>query len=131
MSLEALQAQAGHASIETTRVYLHLADDLLAEQYRRASSPSCSANGTTPPNTARPDEPTATTDSSPTSSPTNDHQLEQTDRITYIPMPGTRSAGDRRGTGHLGGLGYRTWDNGPHLSIGGPLAAIALPGSGG
>lgn len=37
MSLEALQAQAGHASIETTRVYLHLADDWLAEQYRRAA----------------------------------------------------------------------------------------------
>ncbi|HSH60058.1 MAG TPA: tyrosine-type recombinase/integrase, partial [Acidimicrobiales bacterium] len=27
MSLEALQAQAGHASVETTRVYLHLGDD--------------------------------------------------------------------------------------------------------
>lgn len=37
MSLEALQAQAGHASIETTRVYLHLADEWLAEQYRRAA----------------------------------------------------------------------------------------------
>ncbi len=37
MSLEALQAQAGHASVETTRVYLHLADDWLAEQYRRAA----------------------------------------------------------------------------------------------
>lgn len=37
MSLEALQAQAGHASIETTRVYLHLTNDWLAEQYRRAA----------------------------------------------------------------------------------------------
>ena len=37
MSLEALQAQAGHASIETTRVYLHLADDWLAGEYRKAS----------------------------------------------------------------------------------------------
>lgn len=35
MSLEALQAQAGHASIETTRVYLHLADDWLAAEYRK------------------------------------------------------------------------------------------------
>jgi integrase/recombinase XerD len=37
MSLEAIQAQAGHASIETTRIYLHLADDWLAGEYRRAS----------------------------------------------------------------------------------------------
>ena len=37
MSLEAIQAQAGHASIETTRIYLHLADDWLASEYRRAS----------------------------------------------------------------------------------------------
>ncbi len=38
MSLEALQAQAGHASIETTRVYLHLADDWLAAEYRKAAA---------------------------------------------------------------------------------------------
>jgi integrase/recombinase XerD len=37
MALEAVQAQAGHASIESTRIYLHLADDWLAAQYRRAS----------------------------------------------------------------------------------------------
>jgi site-specific recombinase XerD len=37
MALEAVQAQAGHASIESTRIYLHLADDWLASQYRRAS----------------------------------------------------------------------------------------------
>lgn len=37
MSLEAVQAQAGHASIETTRIYLHLTDDWLAGQYRRAA----------------------------------------------------------------------------------------------
>jgi site-specific recombinase XerD len=37
MALEAVQAQAGHASIETTRLYLHLADDWLASQYRRAA----------------------------------------------------------------------------------------------
>jgi site-specific recombinase XerD len=37
MSLEALQAQAGHASMETTRVYLHLADDWLAAEYRKAA----------------------------------------------------------------------------------------------
>lgn len=37
MSLEAVQAQAGHASIETTRLYLHLTDDWLAGQYRRAA----------------------------------------------------------------------------------------------
>ena len=36
-ALEAVQAQAGHASIESTRIYLHLADDWLASQYRRAA----------------------------------------------------------------------------------------------
>jgi site-specific recombinase XerC len=34
--LEALQAQAGHRSIESTRIYLHLANDWLAAEYRRA-----------------------------------------------------------------------------------------------
>jgi integrase/recombinase XerD len=37
MPLEAVQAQAGHVSIESTRIYLHLADDWLAAQYRRAA----------------------------------------------------------------------------------------------
>jgi len=37
IALEAVQAQAGHASIESTRIYLHLADDWLASQYRRAA----------------------------------------------------------------------------------------------
>jgi integrase len=37
MPLEAVQAQAGHASIESTRIYLHLADDWLATQYRKAA----------------------------------------------------------------------------------------------
>jgi len=37
MALEAIQAQAGHRSIESTRVYLHLANDWLAGEYRRAS----------------------------------------------------------------------------------------------
>ena len=36
MALEALQAQAGHRSIETTRVYLHLANEWLADEYARA-----------------------------------------------------------------------------------------------
>ena len=38
MSLEAVQAQAGHRSIESTRIYLHLTNDWLAEQYQRAAS---------------------------------------------------------------------------------------------
>src|SRR5258705_12720331 len=38
MALEAVQAQAGHASIESTRVYLHLANDWLATEYRRAAA---------------------------------------------------------------------------------------------
>jgi site-specific recombinase XerD len=37
MELEAVQAQAGHVSIESTRIYLHLSDDWLASQYRRAA----------------------------------------------------------------------------------------------
>jgi integrase/recombinase XerD len=37
MALEAVQAQAGHASIESTRVYLHLTNDWLANEYRNAS----------------------------------------------------------------------------------------------
>lgn len=36
MSLEALQAQAGHRSIESTRMYLHLSDDWLSNEYLRA-----------------------------------------------------------------------------------------------
>jgi site-specific recombinase XerD len=37
MALEAIQAQAGHRSIESTRMYLHLADGWLAEEYQRAA----------------------------------------------------------------------------------------------
>ena len=36
LALEALQAQAGHRSIESTRLYLHLANGWLAEEYLRA-----------------------------------------------------------------------------------------------
>jgi integrase/recombinase XerD len=36
MALEAVQAQAGHRSIESTRIYLHLASDWLAGEYLRA-----------------------------------------------------------------------------------------------
>jgi len=36
MALEAVQAQAGHASIESTRIYLHLANDWLTDEYTRA-----------------------------------------------------------------------------------------------
>jgi len=38
MALEAIQAQAGHRSIESTRVYLHLANEWLADEYQRAVS---------------------------------------------------------------------------------------------
>jgi integrase/recombinase XerD len=37
MALEALQAQAGHASIESTRIYLQLANDWLAGEYLAAA----------------------------------------------------------------------------------------------
>jgi integrase/recombinase XerD len=36
MALEAIQAQAGHQSIESTRIYLHLANDWLVGEYRSA-----------------------------------------------------------------------------------------------
>ena len=32
-----MQAQAGHRSIESTRIYLHLTNDWLAGEYRRAA----------------------------------------------------------------------------------------------
>jgi integrase/recombinase XerD len=38
MALEAVQAQAGHLAIESTRVYLHLTNDWLATEYRRAAA---------------------------------------------------------------------------------------------
>ncbi len=37
MALEAIQALAGHRSIESTRIYLHLANDWLSSEYRRAA----------------------------------------------------------------------------------------------
>jgi integrase/recombinase XerD len=37
MAIEAIQAQAGHRSISSTRIYLHLDMEWLAEEYRRAS----------------------------------------------------------------------------------------------
>ena len=36
MALEALQAQAGHRSIESTRIYIHLSNDWLTGEYTRA-----------------------------------------------------------------------------------------------
>ena len=38
MELEALQAQAGHRSLETTRLYIHLANGWLAEEYDKAAA---------------------------------------------------------------------------------------------
>jgi len=37
MALEAIQAQAGHRSIRSTQIYLHLSNDWLADEYRRAA----------------------------------------------------------------------------------------------
>ena len=37
MALEAIQARAGHRSLDSTRVYLHLANDWLAAEYQRAA----------------------------------------------------------------------------------------------
>jgi site-specific recombinase XerD len=49
MALEAVQAQAGHASIESTRIYLHLADDWLASQYPEAIDAQMLPGRSTPP----------------------------------------------------------------------------------
>lgn len=38
MALEAVQAQAGHRSIESTRIYLHLANGWLVDEYERATA---------------------------------------------------------------------------------------------
>jgi site-specific recombinase XerD len=38
MALEALQAQAGHRSLDSTRVYLHLANDWLSAEYVKAAA---------------------------------------------------------------------------------------------
>lgn len=38
MALEAVQAQAGHRSIESTRIYIHLADTWLVKQYLAATA---------------------------------------------------------------------------------------------
>lgn len=38
MALEAVQAQAGHRSIESPRIYIHLANSWLVEQYLQASA---------------------------------------------------------------------------------------------
>jgi len=38
MALEAVQAQAGHRSIESTRIYLHLTNEWLADEYKRAAA---------------------------------------------------------------------------------------------
>ena len=46
MALEAVQAQAGHRSIESTRIYLHLADDWLAAEYQRAADSIDATAGT-------------------------------------------------------------------------------------
>ena len=37
MALDAVQAKAGQASMESTRIDLHLADDWLSSQYRKAA----------------------------------------------------------------------------------------------
>jgi integrase len=37
MAIEAIQALAGHRSIASTRIYLHLGGDWLANEYRRAA----------------------------------------------------------------------------------------------
>jgi hypothetical protein len=67
MALEAVQAQAGHASIESTRIYLHLADDWLAAQYRAAAEAIDAQMLTRPAPPPVPSEPSP--ESSPTGSP--------------------------------------------------------------
>ena len=47
MSIESIQALAGHRSITSPRVYLHLGDDWLGEEYRRAVGAIDTATDTT------------------------------------------------------------------------------------
>jgi integrase/recombinase XerD len=47
-----VQAQAGHRSIESTRIYLHLANGWLAEEYSRALSAIEHDTGEQPPEPA-------------------------------------------------------------------------------
>jgi integrase len=44
MALEAIQAQAGHRSIESTRIYLHLTNAWLAQEYLETLAPSTISN---------------------------------------------------------------------------------------
>ncbi len=44
MALEAIQAQAGHRSFESTRIYSHLANDWLAGEYRRVAEQDLSVS---------------------------------------------------------------------------------------
>ena len=52
MALEAVQAQAGHASIESTRIYLHLSNDWLAGEYLAAAE-AIDAQSTRSPGSSR------------------------------------------------------------------------------
>jgi integrase len=45
MALEAVQAQAGHRSIESTRIYLHLASDWLARPRSCPAARPCRSGG--------------------------------------------------------------------------------------
>ena len=60
MAIEAIQAQAGHRSIASTRIYLHLGGDWLADEYRRAAEAiDAQAGGGAPVSARRPVPPRA------------------------------------------------------------------------
>ena len=58
MALEAVQAQAGHRTIESTRIYLHLSNNWLSGEYRRDRFEAINATGQRGPlDTAAPSDP--------------------------------------------------------------------------
>ena len=57
MSLEALQSQAGHQDINSTRVYLHLSTELVYAEYLQASQKMFTAEAGSEPTTSDPEPP--------------------------------------------------------------------------
>ena len=104
MALEAIQAQAGHASIETTRIYLHLADGWLAEEYRRAAEAidaQTDPTGRRPPMSRSPRRPARSRTWSPPTAPTCSRPGMFAGAPGHLPGPLVPDPGRRRRLGPL------------------------------